>query len=321
MVFSQADRIGAFKVRWGIGRMKYRVDAGLYAIGEPTAESPVFVTANYKLTFDLLRRAIASIDGWILVLDTLGINVWCAAGKGTFGTDELLDRIASSRLAEVVSHRKLILPQLAGPGVAGYEVKKRSGFQVLYGPVRAEDIPEFLKKVLKAEERMRVKDFGFMERLTLVPMEVVPAVKSGLIAAAGLFVLCFLFAGFSTSRAVGWFVIPAAAIGTSIVSGAVLTPLLLSWLPGRAFSIKGFVMGILSALSVASFLHSSSILETVVILVSVPAMSAYLAMNFTGSSTFTSLSGVRKEMRFALPLEIGGAGAGLLLWFIALLGG
>jgi len=301
--------------------MKYRVDAGLYAIGEPTAESPVFVTANYKLTFDLLRRAIASIDGWILVLDTLGINVWCAAGKGTFGTDELLDRIASSRLAEVVSHRKLILPQLAGPGVAGYKVKKRSGFQVLYGPVRAEDIPEFLKKDLKAEERMRVKDFGFMERLALVPMEVVPAVKSGLIAAAGLFVLCFLFAGFSTSRAVGWFVIPAAAIGTSIVSGAVLTPLLLPWLPGRAFSIKGFVMGILSALSVASFLHSSSILETVVILVSVPAMSAYLAMNFTGSSTFTSLSGVRKEMRFALPLEIGGAGAGLLLWFIALLGG
>jgi len=301
--------------------MKYRVDAGLYAIGEPTAESPVFVTANYKLTFDLLRRAIASIDGWILVLDTLGINVWCAAGKGTFGTDELLDRIASSRLAEVVSHRKLILPQLAGPGVAGYKVKKRSGFQVLYGPVRAEDIPEFLKKDLKAEERMRVKDFGFMERLALVPMEVVPAVKSGLIAAAGLFVLCFLFAGFSTSRAVGWFVIPAAAIGTSIVSGAVLTPLLLPWLPGRAFSIKGFMMGILSALSVASFLHSSSILETVVILVSVPAMSAYLAMNFTGSSTFTSLSGVRKEMRFALPLEIGGAGAGLLLWFIALLGG
>ncbi len=171
--------------------MKYRVDAGLYAIGEPTAESPVFITANYKLTFDLLRRAIASIDGWILVLDTLGINVWCAAGKGTFGSDELLDRIASSRLAEVVSHRKLILPQLAGPGVAGYKVKKRSGFQVLYGPVRAEDIPEFLKKDLKAEERMRVKDFGFMERLALVPMEVVPAVKSGLIAAAGLLFSAF----------------------------------------------------------------------------------------------------------------------------------
>lgn len=320
-VFSRADRIGAFKVRWGIGRMKYRVDAGLYAIGEPTAESPVFVTANYKLTFDLLRRAIASIDGWILVLDTLGINVWCAAGKGTFGTDELLDRIESSRLDKVVSHRKLILPQLAGPGVAGYEVKKRSGFQVIYGPVRAEDIPEFLKQGLKAEERMRTVNFGFMERLALVPMEVVPAVKSGFFAAAGLFILCFLLAGFSTAKALGWFAIPAIVIGTSILAGAVLTPLLLPWLPGRAFSIKGFVMGILSALFIASFIPSSSVSGTVVFLVSVPAMAAYLAMNFTGSSTFTSLSGVRKEMRFALPLEIGGAGVGLLVWIIAILGG
>jgi acetyl-CoA decarbonylase/synthase complex subunit gamma len=250
------------------------------------------------------------------VLDTLGINVWCAAGKGTFGTDELLDRIESSRLADVVSHRKIILPQLAGPGVAGYEVKKRSGFHVIYGPVRAEDIPEFLKQGLKAEERMRTIDFGFMGRLALVPMEVVPAVKSGLLAAAGLFVFHYLLAEFSTAKALGWFLIPAIAIGTSILAGAVITPLLLPWLPGRAFSIKGFVMGILSALLVVSFLHSSSVLGTVVLLVSIPAMAAYLAMNFTGSSTFTSLSGVRKEMRFALPLEIGGAGASLLLWII-----
>jgi acetyl-CoA decarbonylase/synthase complex subunit gamma len=301
--------------------MSYRVDAGLYAIGEPTTESPVFVTANYKLTFDILRKAIASIDGWILVLDTLGINVWCAAGKGTFGTDELLDRIESSRLPEVISHRKLIIPQLAGPGVAGYEVKKRSGFQVIYGPVRAEDIPEFVKQGFKAGEPMRTKDFGFMERLALVPMEVVPAVKSGFFAAAGLFVLCFLLSGFSASKAFGWFMVPATAIGTSILAGAVLTPLLLPWLPGRPFSIKGCVMGILSALLVVSFIYSSIMLETIILLISIPAMASFLAMNFTGSSTFTSLSGVRKEMRFALPLEIGGTGTGLLLWIIALLGG
>jgi len=320
-VLSHADRIGAFKVRWGIGRMNYRVDAGLYAIGEPTAASPVFVTANYKLTFDMLRKAIASIDGWILVLDTLGINVWCAAGKGTFGTDELVDRIESSHLADVVSHRQLMLPQLAGPGVAGYEVKKRSGFQVIYGPVKAEDIPEFLRQGLKAKERMRTKDFGLMERLALVPMEVVPAVKSALIAAAGLFALSLLFSGLSISKALGWFAVSITAIGTSIFAGAVLTPLLLPWLPGRAFSVKGFVMGILSAFLVVPFVHSSSIPETAFLLISIPAMAAYLAMNFTGSSTFTSLSGVRKEIRFALPLEIGGTGIGLLLWIIAILGG
>jgi acetyl-CoA decarbonylase/synthase complex subunit gamma len=110
-------------------------------------------------------------------------------------------------------------------------------------------------------------------------------------------------------------------MGTSVLAGAVFTPLLLPWLPGRAFSIKGFVMGILSALLVVSFFHTSSILGMAVLLISIPAMAAYLAMNFTGSSTFTSLSGVRKEMRFALPLEIGGAGAGLLLWIIAIVGG
>lgn len=315
------DRLGAFKARWGIGRMRYRVDAGLYAIGEPTARSPVFVTANYKLTFDLLRRAIASIDGWILVLDTLGINVWCAAGKGTFGTDELVERIEASRLAGIVSHRRLILPQLGGPGVAGHEVKKRSGFQVIYGPVEAEDIPLFLEKDLKANERMRTKGFGFTERLALVPMEVVPAVRSGLPAAAGLFVLCFLLGGFSLSRALEWLAVPAGAMAVSILAGAVFTPVLLPWLPGRAFSVKGLVMGFLSALSVVALFRGISVLEIMVLVVSIPAMSSYLAMNFTGSSTFTSLSGVRKEMRFALPLEIGGAGAGLLMWIIALLGG
>ena len=342
--------------------MNYRVDAGLYALGEPDAESPVFVTANYKLTFDLFRRAVSSvdslravplggnlssergeregeaptalpvegatrapeIDGWILVLDTLGINVWCAAGKGTFGTDELVERIASSRLASIVSHRKLIVPQLGAPGIAAHDVKRRSGFQVVYGPVRAEDLPAFLTRSLKAEGRMRTKDFGFRERLALVPMEVVPALKVALPAAAGLFLLSFLAAGFSLSRALDSLLIPLIAIGTSILAGAVFTPLLLPWLPGRAFSVKGSILGLLSGLLVTSLLsvgHSVSSMGAVALLTLVSAMAAYLAMNFTGSSTVTSLSGVRKEMRIALPLQIGGTAAGLVLWVIALMGG
>lgn len=300
--------------------MKYRVDAGLYAIGEPAAESPVFVTANYKLTFDLLRRALSGISGWILVLDTLGINVWCAAGKGTFGTAELLDRIAVAHLDEIVSHRRLILPQLGAPGVAGHEVKKRCGFQVIYGPVRSEDIPEFLRNESKAQIQMRTKDFPATERIALVPMEVVPAFKIAFPAIAGLFVLSFLLTGFSLSRALGWLLVPAVAIIASIIAGAVLTPLLLPWLPGRAFSFKGFVMGIISAVPVMLIIQPD-LLSGLVLLLLISAMAAYLAMNFTGSSTFTSLSGVRKEMRFALPLEIVGTGAGLLLWIVAVVRG
>ena len=124
--------------------MNYKVDPGLYALGCPDDKSPVLISANYKLSFDTLRSALKGRHLWILVLDTDGVNVWCAAGKGTFSTAELVRRIEFSRLEEVVSHRRLIVPQLAAPGVAAHEVKKLSGFKVTYGPIRAADLPAFI---------------------------------------------------------------------------------------------------------------------------------------------------------------------------------
>jgi len=47
--------------------------------------------------------------------------------------------------------------------------------------------------------------------------------------------------------------------------------------------------------------------------------SAYLAMNFTGASTYTSLSGVKKEMRWSLPFQIGAGAIGLVLWVVSML--
>jgi hypothetical protein len=41
-------------------------------------------------------------------------------------------------------------------------------------------------------------------------------------------------------------------------------------------------------------------------------------MNFTGASTFTSLSGVRKEMRIAVPLQLLGAVSGVVIWAVGL---
>ncbi len=304
--------------------MRYTVDPGLYALGDAGPESPVCVTANYKMSFDLLRKGLAGIDAWILVLDTQGINVWCAAGKGTFGTDELVDRIKSSGLADVVSHRRLIVPQLGAPGIAAHEVRMRSGFQVVYGPVRADDVPAFLRDDLNATGRMRTKDFGFMERLALVPMEIVPAAKGALLVTGALFVLSFFVSALSASRALDWTLLALVAMGASILAGAALTPILLPWLPGRAFSTKGLGLGLLFALAVLLLtrtVHHLTTAGTLALLVSIPAMTAYLAMNFTGASTYTSLSGVRKEMRFALPLEIGGTAAGLALWIGAILTG
>jgi hypothetical protein len=139
------NRLDHFLARWGVNRMGHIVEPGLYRLGNPTPDSLVFVSANYTLSFDAVRFALAGTDCYILVLDTKGINVWCAAGKGTFGTKELVRRITSSGLANIVRHRTLILPQLSAPGISAHEVKRWSGFVVEYGPVRASDLPEYIK--------------------------------------------------------------------------------------------------------------------------------------------------------------------------------
>lgn len=96
-------------------------------MGAASADSPVLVTANYKLTFDTLRRELAGVDVWVLVLDTRGVNVWCAAGKNLFSHDELALRVQRTGLERVVRHRRLILPQLAATGVSARQVKKKYG--------------------------------------------------------------------------------------------------------------------------------------------------------------------------------------------------
>jgi acetyl-CoA decarbonylase/synthase complex subunit gamma len=306
------DRLGSFKVRWGIGRMHYTVDPGLYALGKPDQQSPVLVTANFKMSFDRLREALSGRNVWILVLDTKGINVWCAAGKGTFGTTELVSRIELSGLAQVVSHRELILPQLSGPGIAAHAVKKLSAFKVIYGPIRSRDLPNFLDNGHKANPEMRLKTFTTWERIILIPMELVAALQVGLIIMAVLFLLSLL-GGSGWANGLNHGLFSVIAILTAILAGAVLTPLLLPWLPGHAFSLKGSSIGFLTALILLAF-HWGNGFEGLGWLILIPTVSAFLAMNFTGASTYTSLSGVKKEMRWALPLEIIGAVIGFGLW-------
>jgi hypothetical protein len=314
------DHWGTVKARFGVGRMEYAVDPGLYALGNPDSSSPVFVSANYKMSFDELRRSLPNRNGWILVLDTDGINVWCAAGKGTFGTDELVNRIEATGLKELVRHRKLILPQLSGPGVSAHQVKQRSGFSVQYGPIRAQDLPAYLESGLKATPGMRLKTFTLAERTVLIPVELVEALKPTLLILPVLFLLGGLggHGGFWTNALRdGTFAV--LAFLSALVAGAVLNPLFLPYLPGKAFSTKGLFIGALTAILVlylrGSDWHTGSgLMEAFSWLLIIPAVAAYLAMNFTGCSTYTSLSGVRKEMRWALPLEMGMAGCGTLAW-------
>jgi hypothetical protein len=294
-----ANRWDHILARWRWKRGEHRVIPGLYSIGHPHSDSPVLVSANYTLSFDALRTGLKGVDAYILVINTFGINVWCAAGKGTFGTEELVERIETSELAKVVRHRTVILPQLGAPGVAAHIVKKQSGFKVEYGPVRAADLPKYLK-THKATSGMRLVRFGILDRLMLAPVELLGYFLYLFIAAVALYLWG------------GW--IGALMVVVTVVSGAVFFPLLLPWLPTKDFSTKGWSLGIIvtSAMVLADLLWLNTgastahkVLSGLSNMLIWPSVVALIALNFTGASTITSRSGVKAEMRsYIRPMAI-----------------
>lgn len=299
---SNKDKVGEIKGRLGIERMTYSVKPGLYAIGNPIEESPVLVTANYKLTFDKVRVALNDENLWLLVLDTNAVNVWCAAGKGTFGTKELLSRIEKTKISSIVTKKTLILPQLGATGICSYEVSKKTGFKVLYGPVRIEDYKEYKQNGYVATDKMRIVKFPLADRAILTPIEIISAVKKAIVVFGILFLLnLFLVNPFG--------LVDFYAYSGAILAGCFFTPILLPFIPGRAFMWKGLLLGLIWAFAV-NFINGFPAIPTygmvraIGYLLLLPAISGYYAMNFTGSSTYTSLSGVTKEMKISIPILI-----------------
>jgi hypothetical protein len=319
-VLNTEDRIATGLVRCGINRFRYTVVPGLYGVGNPDAAAEVLVTANFKLTFDHLRKALSGINAWILVLDTRGINVWCAAGKGTFGTGELVARIQAVGLDRIVDHHRVIVPQLGATGVSAKEVKRLSGFRVVYGPVRASDIPLFLSNHRTADPSMRAVTFSFYERLILTPVELQTVIKPAFITALVLFILSGFGPGlFSLSSAWSRGLTAVAALCCGMFSGAVITPVLLPFIPVREFSLKGIIAGSAAALvmllSVSSF--TASVPAGISLALFVVTVSSVLAMNFTGATPFTAPSGVEKEMKRYIPLQLASLVLCTGLWIYA----
>ena len=312
------DTGGHVLARFGQNRSGHRVPPGLYSLGSAGPDSPVIVTANYILSFDAVRSSLTGSDAYILVLDTKGINVWCAAGKGTFGTEELISRIHKTRLSSVVNHHRLVLPQLGAPGVAAHEVHKATGFHVEYGPVRASDLREFLKERIATPEMREVK-FDLWDRIVLIPVELRSAALYTIIAAIALW-----FVG-------GW--MPAAGFLAAVLAGTVFFPVLLPYLPTTDFSTKGLVLGIIVAAPFAALVFLTTgpltplwvgIIAAIAIFFTLPAITAYLALNFTGCTPYTSRTGVKQEIYRYIPYMVGFAATGavcaMLLEITKLLG-
>jgi hypothetical protein len=311
-VITPANHWDHFWARIGINRNGHRIDPGLYSLGNPNKHSHVFVTSNYTLSFDALRSALSDIDCYILVLDTKGVNVWCAAGKTTFGTDELISRIKNTHLGNVVKTRTIILPQLGASGVAAHIVRKQSGFKIEYGPVRASDLPEYLKTRIATPEMRRVK-FDLVDRLVLIPIELVHILLPMLVTA----LILYFADGLLT----------AIAGTAAILSGVILFPILLPFIPTKEFSSKGFILGgivafvitfvyILQSIDISWWRQAGGVLTY---LLAMPPVTAFIALNFTGSSPITSVSGVRREMYRYIRWMAGLFTSGILLFIVLML--
>ena len=298
------DRFSGVMVRLGYRRNHYSVRQGLYAVGNPDPNSPVIVTANYKLTFDVVRKAVSGMNLWILVLNTHGVNVWCAAGKGTFGTGEIARMVKMTKLATVVSHRNIIMPQLGAPGVAAHRVKELTGFSVVYGPVRIHDLKKFIDSGNVADRSMRTVEFPLIERMKLTPLELMLGWKMILP------IVLISMLNFSSF-------IPLMG---SILIAIFVFPAVFPYLPFRSFVLKGALLGLIWA-GISSLFFAPDIYAVAEFFLFIPPLVAYPAFNFTGSTTFTSPSGVRFEIKkYTWPFIIW-LSAGVIMYFVNVLRG
>ncbi len=190
--------------------------------------------------------------------------------------------------------------------MAAHQVKKRTGFRVEYGPVRAADVPEYLR-THRATPEMREVRFDLRDRVVLIPVELVHVILPLLLAVVVL--------GF----AAGW--LTAGAAAAAILSGVVLFPVLLPWVPTHNFSTKGLILGGVAALPfVVAGLLRSAVLPwwqqlgwALAYALAMPPVTAYLALNFTGATPLTSRTGVRREIFRYIPLMAWLFGVGIVL--------
>jgi hypothetical protein len=214
---------------------------GLRPVGDPDRHSPVLVTCNFHTTVKRLTRLLerAGVDAWLLVADSKGVNVWCAACGDEFNTHSVISAVKTSGVAERVEHRRLILPPLGATGIQTEEIRVQTGWSTIWGPVYAKDLPRYLARQGSRDESMRRVVYDWRERLDT--------------ALGSVFVFYFI-------GALGFLLFGRGLLVTYLVVGALtflLFMLACPWLPGRRGITKVlFVNIVLAGVLLASELLS-----------------------------------------------------------------
>lgn len=159
----------------------HRAETGLFAIGKPRKNSPVVLTGNYTETVRRIKNALKGENVWLIVANSKGINVWCAASGGHFTHHDVISAIITSGAQEKLGERTVILPQLAATGIERQVVTKETGWEALWGPARLEDLPAFLKQKHLATPDQRYMRFPLWERVEMATLWGIPMIVIGLL--------------------------------------------------------------------------------------------------------------------------------------------
>jgi hypothetical protein len=159
--------------------------------------------------------------------------------------------------------------------------------------------------------------FPMLDRLILTPMEINPAMKKFPWVAGGILLIFGLQPQGLLFKQAWSNGLPFLAIALmAVLAGALVTPVLLPFVPFRSFALKGWIVGMASVFLLLHYFGASithNLLLQGVAYLLFPALSSYLALQFTGATTFTGMSGVKKELKLGIPLYFGAAGISLVL--------
>ncbi|MDD1727862.1 MAG: acetyl-CoA decarbonylase/synthase complex subunit gamma [Methanospirillum sp.] len=122
---------------------------GLYRVGSPGRDDPVFLTVNFSLTYFTLQGYLESTrrSCWLLIVDTEGMSVLTAVAAGKLSESVVKDAIEKSGLASEVNHKTIIIPGYASP-LSG-RIEEYTGWKVIVGPRDAAEIASFIEEELK----------------------------------------------------------------------------------------------------------------------------------------------------------------------------
>lgn len=215
---------GFLKTIWGLlfRLLPCPTKVGLRQIGIPGPESPVLITCNFDLTVKRLKRVLKGVDVWLLVAESKGVNVWCAAGGQEFNTHSVVSAVKTSGIKDKVTHRTLILPPLGAPGIDAAEVRSETGWKVRWGPVYAADIPRYLADNYRKNDSMKRARYDLSERLDTGLGSMFPIYLIG---------------------ALGFLILGRSLLVAYLMAGALAFAVFMAlcpWIPGRRGITKAF---------------------------------------------------------------------------------